>query len=68
MKTNKVPFCANTSDNLHCYQAVIKMILDYFLPNKKYSWKEIEKITGLRKGFWTWPLKAAIELKKIGLK
>ena len=66
MKIKKVPFFANTPDDTHCYQAAIRSVLKYFLPNKDYSWKKLDKLTGKKEGKWTWPLKAMIELKRMG--
>lgn len=50
----KVPFFGNTKDGIHCYQASIKMLAKYFWPERNYSWKELEKITGMEPGLWTW--------------
>lgn len=67
MKTQNGPyFYPNKSDDLHCSQAVIRMILKHFLPEKKFSWDEIDKLTGFKKGLWTWDLKSSIELAKMG--
>jgi len=50
-----VPFYSNTEDNTHCYQAAFRMVLKYFLPEKDFSWEELEKITAKITGLWTWP-------------
>src|SRR5882724_2161223 len=63
----KVPFYANL-DNTHCYQAALRSVLKYFLPDKEYSWKELEEMTAKRKGFWTWPTQGLINLYKMGFK
>lgn len=63
---NNVSFFSNTSDNTHCFQACVAMILKYFLPNKEYSWSQIEQTTNYHKGLWTWPMAGMIHLKKMG--
>lgn len=49
-----VPFYENTDDT-HCFQAVFRMILKYYWPDKDYSWEELEKVTAKVDGLWTWP-------------
>ncbi len=66
MKGKVPPFYPNRKDNLHCSQAVTKMILKYFQPNKNYSWKEIDKLTGFKKGLWTWPMQIQTNMAKVG--
>lgn len=64
---SKIPqFYPNRKDNLHCCQAVTRMILKYFQPNKNYSWEKINRLTGFKKGLWTWPLQIEIELARRG--
>ena len=50
-----VPFYTNTSDDTHCYQAGLKMILKYFIPDKDFSWEELDKFTAKVEDLWTWP-------------
>lgn len=66
MTKHTVPFYANTSDDTHCYQAALKMILKYFLPKKEYSWEELEKFTGKKEGLWTWINLGIINMRKLG--
>lgn len=42
-------------EGVHCVETSLKMILKYFEPNKEYSIKELEKITGKQpeKGSWS---------------
>lgn len=61
-----VPFYSNTSDNTHCFQAALKMVLKYFQPEKDFSWKKLEIITGKKEGLWTWPLTGLIWMKNNG--
>lgn len=61
----KIPFYPNP-DNTHCFQAVIKMILKYYLPEDEYSWDGLEKLTGKKEGLWTWPLYGMLRLREMG--
>lgn len=62
----QVPFYSNTSDNTHCFQASLRMVLKFFQPTKEFSWEELEKISGKKEGLWTWPTAALIWMKKQG--
>jgi hypothetical protein len=61
----KVPFFGNP-DNTHCFQACVRMLLKYFMPNLDYSWAELDKLTGKKEGLWTSPLYGMIQLKQMG--
>ena len=52
----KVPFVANSKDNMHCCPAVFRMVSGYYLGDK-LSWKKIDEIMKSvpRKGTWTFP-------------
>ncbi len=63
----KVPFYSNTKDDTHCFQASLKMVMGHFWPQKKYSWKELDRISAKKKGLWTWPLAALVWLAKNGM-
>lgn len=68
MKIDKdIPFYANTSDNTHCFQAALKMVMKYFWPDKDYSWKELEEITAQVEGLWTWPMAGLLWLQERGV-
>lgn len=64
----KVPFFANTDDDMHCFEASLKSVLKYFFPDKDYSFQELERITDKRPGLATWPHHALMKLDKLGLK
>lgn len=55
-----IPFYANTPDETHCFQAVLRMVLGYFEPEKEYSFEELDKLTGKVEGLWTWPQQGLI--------
>lgn len=64
MKKN-IPFFANI-DNTHCYQAALKIVLNFFLPEKNFTWEELEILTAKVKGLWTWPTHGLINLHRMG--
>ncbi len=67
MKTmRRVPFYANTKDNTRCFQAALKMVLNYFIPDKTFSWKRMDAITEKEKDMWTWPIKGVLALHRMG--
>lgn len=61
-----IPFYSNTPDDTHCFQACLKMALKYFLPNRDFSWRELDKMSAKKKNLWTWPIAAILNLKKLG--
>lgn len=61
-----VPFFGNTDDNTHCYQAVIRMMLNYYLPQEDFSWEKLDKMSAKKKDKWTWPTQMLLNLKKEG--
>jgi len=60
-----VPFYANP-DKLHCVQAAFRMILKYFLPDRTFSWRELETMSAKLPGKATWPSLMLINLKQMG--
>jgi len=62
----KVPFFANASDNTHCFQAAIKMVLKYFWPQREFSFEELDKITAKVEGMWTWQMAGLLWLQENG--
>jgi len=59
-----VPFYKNTSDNTHCFQAGLKMILKFFIPNRDFSFEELDVISEKKEGLWTWSMAALIWMQK----
>ncbi|MFY9462758.1 MAG: hypothetical protein WAP52_01080, partial [Candidatus Sungiibacteriota bacterium] len=43
------------------------MVLAYFLPKRKFSWQELDRISKKAKGLWTWPLAALIWCAENGM-
>jgi hypothetical protein len=63
-----VPFFANTSDDTHCVQASFKIMLKYFLPERDFTFVELDKMSQKRPGKGTWWPPMLLELKKLGFK
>lgn len=57
-----VPFYWDTEDGTHCFQAVLKMILKYFLPDKDYLWSALREMTGKKDEMYTWPQRGYISM------
>jgi len=62
----EVPFYSNAPDNMHCFEANLKMTLKYFWPDENYSWEDLEKITHKVTGLYTWPLAALLWIQEKG--
>lgn len=62
----EIPIYKNTKDGTHCFQACLKSVLKFYFPKKAYSFKSLDRLTGHKKGKWTWDTKALIFLSKIG--
>lgn len=65
--TGTIPFYANTKDDTHCYQAAFRSVLKYFYSSKQFTWKQLDLLTGKKKGLWTWPMVGLMNLKEMGL-
>ena len=63
-----VQFFSNTSDGTHCFQAALKMILKYFLPNEEYPFGLLDEKTAKVNGLWTWLMAGLLWLKEKGFK
>ena len=61
-----LPFYLNTHDNTHCFQASLKMILKCFIPEKDFSFEELDKISMKEEGKWTWPMAGLIWMGENG--
>ncbi len=66
MILNKVPFYANTEDNTHCVQACFKSVLRFFIPNRDFSFDELDQLSKKSEGKGTWWFPMYLELKKMG--
>jgi hypothetical protein len=61
-----VPFIANTSDNLHCFQAALSMVVKYFYPVNNYTFDELDRFTEKLEGKSTWPQAGLIWMNENG--
>lgn len=59
-------FYKNLEDDQHCFQAALLMVLSYFFPKRKYSYKEMDHLTGFKKGRNTWDAKGLTWLSEKG--
>ena len=66
MKLDVPYFADDTEDETHCVQAVFKMVLKHFMPDKEFSWKELDVMTGKQEGKGTWLMRGLVNLTKIG--
>ncbi|PIZ87365.1 hypothetical protein COX93_01395 [Candidatus Nomurabacteria bacterium CG_4_10_14_0_2_um_filter_30_12] len=57
---------SNIREGIHYFQAVLKMVLKYFLSNKRYSFEELDKKTAKVKGLWMWLMASLIWLNRRG--
>lgn len=66
MIIENVPFYPNLPDDTHCFQAVLKMVLKYYLPDVNYSFTQLDKLSDKVEGMWTWATRALINLHQMG--
>ena len=62
----KIPFVENHKDNMHCVNAVFRMVHQYFF-NKDLTWKQIDNLTKAVPGLATWTFVGEMEFAKKGL-
>jgi hypothetical protein len=56
----QIPFYPNTGDGTHCFQAVMMMALGFFVPDRNFSYDELDRISCKKSGLWTWPTAAML--------
>jgi hypothetical protein len=56
----KVPFFANTGDGTHCFQASLMMALGVVMPDREFTYDELDEISAKEPGKWTWPTAAML--------
>lgn len=61
------PFVENSPDNVHCVNAVFRMLLLYF-KHEDMSWEEIDRATFASPGKGTWTIGGDLLLAKRGVK
>jgi len=61
-----IPFVANHKDNIHCVNAVFRMVHHYFF-GKDLSWKKIDTLTKTISEKATWTFIGEMEFAKKGL-
>lgn len=61
-----IPFYGNSTDNTHCFQAAIRMVLKHFLPKEEFPYDKLDIISKKIKGKGTWPTATMLWLKENG--
>jgi hypothetical protein len=61
----EIPFYSNTPSNLQCFQASFRMVLKYFLPDREFSWEELDALSARLPGRATWPQQMLLNLHKM---
>lgn len=62
----EIKFYKNTKDDLHCFQAALRMVLKYWLPSQSFNYKKLDKISGHLPNKWTWDTRTLEWLAKAG--
>ncbi len=62
-----IPFFPNTGDGTHCFQAAMKMALAVLMPERTFTYDELDRISQKLPGKWTWPTAAMIWMLDNGL-
>jgi hypothetical protein len=62
----RVPFVPNSSDNLHCVPAALRMVSKFYF-GKDFTWEEMDKILRVEPGKATWIFPGLTELANQGL-
>lgn len=63
----KIPFFPNTGDGTHCFQAALMMALAVVMPERKFTYEELDGISQKLPGKWTWPTAAMLWMIGEGL-
>ena len=63
----KIPFFPNTGDGTHCFQASLMMAFGVVMPDKKFTYDELDQISAKQPGKWTWPTAAMLWMLENGL-
>lgn len=66
MPKKKLNFIPNEKDNLHCFQACFKMVINYYF-DKEISMSSAELLTNFVTGRPTWPYKGMLMFAEKGL-
>lgn len=62
----KIPFYRNDGEGNQCAQVAMQSVIKHFL-NKDYNVDELDRLTGRKKGLWTWTTQIAAVLHSLGL-
>jgi hypothetical protein len=62
----RIPPYFHNFDDSHCLQCSLRSILEYFNPDKTWSWEELEELSRKREGASTWHMGFLANLGKLG--
>jgi hypothetical protein len=62
-----IPFFPNIGDGTHCFQAAMKIALAALIPEREFSYEELDRISIKLPGRWTWPTAAMLWMIEKGL-
>jgi len=63
---NRIPPYYENFDETHCFQCGLRGALEYFNPQKMWTWEELEELSGKKPGMGTWMFKTAADLPGLG--
>jgi len=63
----EIPFHPNTGDGTHCFQAALRMALGALVPEREFTYEELDRISVKLPGRWTWPTAAMLWMIERGL-
>jgi len=66
LSMKNLPFFANTPDNTRCVQAAFRIILKYFMPERNFSYAQLDQMSQKMPGKDTWWPPMLIKLQKMG--
>jgi len=61
-----IPPYYHNFDGTHCLQSCLRSVFEFFQPNKKWTWAQLEKLTNMRPKSPTWPMGFLSKLNKHG--
>jgi hypothetical protein len=61
------PALFENPDRSHCFQAVLRSVLHQALPERSFTWEELDRLSGKRLSCWTWPTTALLRLREMGV-
>ncbi|OGG23744.1 hypothetical protein A3A79_00865 [Candidatus Gottesmanbacteria bacterium RIFCSPLOWO2_01_FULL_43_11b] len=54
-------------DDMRCVQSCFRMVLKYFLPDREFTWEELDELLHAQIGKGTWWHGALLGIEKLGI-